>query len=60
LAKVARPFLLRGRSLLYHGSRSPAQILRENVLLFAQVDPSSFVLATASRCDLLGYEEAGK
>jgi hypothetical protein len=33
LAKVARPFLPRGRSLLYHGSRSPTQILRGNVLL---------------------------
>jgi hypothetical protein len=37
LAKVTRPFLPRGRSLLYHGSRSPAQILRENVLLSSEV-----------------------
>jgi hypothetical protein len=33
LAKVTWSFLPRGRSLLYHGSRSPTQILRGNVLL---------------------------
>jgi hypothetical protein len=32
LAKIARPLLPRGRSLLYHGSRYPTQILRENAL----------------------------
>jgi hypothetical protein len=37
LAKIARPLLPRGRSLLYHGSRSPAQILRDNALLVPEV-----------------------
>lgn len=37
LAKVARPLLPRGRSLLYHGTRAPTQILRENVLLVPRV-----------------------
>src|ERR1700757_1759825 len=37
LAKMTRPLLPRGRSLLYHGSRSPAQILRDNVLLVPAV-----------------------
>jgi hypothetical protein len=41
LAKLTRPFLPRGRSLLYHGSRSPAQILRENVLLVPDVGISA-------------------
>jgi hypothetical protein len=37
LAKVTRPLLPRGRSLLYHGSRSPAQILHDNALLVRDV-----------------------
>jgi hypothetical protein len=34
---VTRPLLPRGRSLLYHGSRSPAQILHDNALLVPDV-----------------------
>jgi hypothetical protein len=37
LAKIARPLLPRGHSVLYHGSRYPAAILRDNVLWCANV-----------------------
>jgi hypothetical protein len=37
LANEARPLLPRGRSLLYHGSRSPVEILSENVLRFSKI-----------------------
>jgi hypothetical protein len=43
LANVARPLLPRGCSVLYHGSRSPKEILHENVLRV----PESGILAVS-------------